>query len=267
MSLFQTMTGQPELSNTAIYGGLNSKNYLINGRYVLREKLKIIDRFYDPTYEALVERTVAAKGLSVPLIHFDEKTGNKITQYIPGVSYLKSPPTWKSLDLILQKIDDLHRLQTPIIKPFDGVKRLEYYRLLSRAESTGLDEASLLNDASAIERLFPSVLSHNDLVKGNMLFTEETLFLIDYEYAGYNSPLFDLISLISENDIQSPNLIQRMFNRYFSHQKSPTKVQFDRYMLFVDALWYYWAQAMYRQTKESIYLTIANSKRERLQRR
>ena len=35
-------------------------------------------------------------------------------------------------------------------------------------------------------------------VDGNILFTKENVYLIDYEYAADNDPLFDVMSFLSE---------------------------------------------------------------------
>lgn len=53
----------------------------------------------------------------------------------------------------------------------------------------------LLEDAAALERAAGPVslmLTHNDLLPANILRAPDRLWLIDWEYGGLNSPLFDL---------------------------------------------------------------------------
>jgi len=45
------------------------------------------------------------------------------------------------------------------------------------------------------------VFGHNDLLCGNLIDDGRRLWLIDYDYAGYSSPLFDLGNLCSNNDV------------------------------------------------------------------
>ncbi|NBP95332.1 MAG: choline kinase, partial [Gammaproteobacteria bacterium] len=42
---------------------------------------------------------------------------------------------------------------------------------------------------------------HNDLLAANFIDDGHRLWLIDWDYAGYNSPLFDLANLAANNEI------------------------------------------------------------------
>jgi thiamine kinase-like enzyme len=45
------------------------------------------------------------------------------------------------------------------------------------------------------------VFGHNDLLAANFIDDGEKIWLIDFDYAGFNSPLFDLSNLASNNDL------------------------------------------------------------------
>ena len=45
------------------------------------------------------------------------------------------------------------------------------------------------------------VFGHNDLLAANLLDDGDRLWLIDWEYAGFNTPLFDLGGLASNNEL------------------------------------------------------------------
>lgn len=47
------------------------------------------------------------------------------------------------------------------------------------------------------------VFGHNDLLAANWIDDGERLWLIDWDYAGFNSPLFDLANLASNNDLSA----------------------------------------------------------------
>lgn len=51
---------------------------------------------------------------------------------------------------------------------------------------------------------FDIVYGHNDLLPGNLLDDGNRLWLIDWEYAGFNTPLFDLGGLASNNELEEP---------------------------------------------------------------
>ncbi len=58
------------------------------------------------------------------------------------------------------------------------------------------------------------VFGHNDLLCGNFLDDGDRLWLIDFDYAGFNSPLFDLGGLASNNGL-SPQQEDWVLETYF----------------------------------------------------
>ncbi len=60
------------------------------------------------------------------------------------------------------------------------------------------------------------VFGHNDLLAANFIDDGDRLWLIDWDYAGFNSPLFDLANLASNNELtpdQEAALLQAYFGR------------------------------------------------------
>ena len=65
------------------------------------------------------------------------------------------------------------------------------------------------------------VYGHNDLLAANFIDDGSRLWLIDWDYAGYNSPLFDLANLASNNGLskdQEDWLLQHYFAAPVSDQ-------------------------------------------------
>ncbi len=58
------------------------------------------------------------------------------------------------------------------------------------------------------------VFGHNDLLAGNFIDDGERLWLVDWDYAGFNSPLFDLANLASNNSFTSADE-DRLLEDYF----------------------------------------------------
>lgn len=109
------------------------------------------------------------------------------------------------------------------------------------------------------------VLCHNDLVSGNLLFSKERLYLIDYEYAAMNDPLFDVISFLSENQIFDKELRQRFYLAYFNTQPDGLLLnQLKEWEIFEDVLWCTWAMMMAESRHEQVYLDIAEDKYQAL---
>ncbi len=92
----------------------------------------------------------------------------------------------------------------------------------------------LLNDllarAEILERSVGAidlVFGHNDLLAANFIDDGERLWLIDWDYAGFNSPLFDLANLASNNEYP-PELETRLLAAYFG--EAPGKGLMRRFL-------------------------------------
>jgi thiamine kinase-like enzyme len=75
----------------------------------------------------------------------------------------------------------------------------------------------LLREAAALEAAVGPVdivFGHNDLLPANFMHDGTRLWLIDWDYAGFNSPLFDLGGLAANNGL-TPGQEARMLETYF----------------------------------------------------
>ena len=76
----------------------------------------------------------------------------------------------------------------------------------------------LREKSAALEKAVGSidlVYGHNDLLAANFIDDGKRLWLIDWDYAGYNSPLFDLANLASNNGL-SPEQERWLLDHYFN---------------------------------------------------
>ncbi len=77
----------------------------------------------------------------------------------------------------------------------------------------------LLGIAADLEREVGAVdivYGHNDLLPTNFIDSGDRLWLIDWDYAGFNSPLFDLANLCSNNEVPAADemkLLESYFER------------------------------------------------------
>jgi thiamine kinase-like enzyme len=63
------------------------------------------------------------------------------------------------------------------------------------------------------------VFGHNDLLAANLIDDGTRLWLVDWEYGGFNSPLFDLGGLASNNEL-SPEQEAWLLEAYFEQPLS-----------------------------------------------
>ena len=93
----------------------------------------------------------------------------------------------------------------------------------ARLAKMGSAHAPLLPDlmrtAEALEEAVGPVhlvLGHNDLLPANILRGQGRLWLIDWEYGGFNSPLFDLAGLATNAGL-GPDQEREVLHQYFGH--------------------------------------------------
>ncbi len=81
----------------------------------------------------------------------------------------------------------------------------------------------LLDEAAQLERAvgrIEMVFGHNDLLPGNFLHDGARMWLIDWDYAGWGSPLFDLGGLAANNGLD-PAQEAWMLEAYFGTRPDP----------------------------------------------
>ena len=81
---------------------------------------------------------------------------------------------------------------------------------------------------------------HNDLLFGNFIDDGLRLWLIDWDYAGFNSPLFDLANLASNNEYSE--LLERQLLGFY-YEREASDILWKRYFamkcasLLREAMW------------------------------
>jgi thiamine kinase-like enzyme len=88
---------------------------------------------------------------------------------------------------------------------------------------------ALMEQAAVLERAVGAldlIFGHNDLLPANFLHDGARLWLIDWEYAGFNSPLFDLGAIANCGLSRAQE--ERMLTTYFDH--IPDDAVWHRYM-------------------------------------
>ena len=94
----------------------------------------------------------------------------------------------------------------------------DYARTLAAANSRMKAELprflALADELEAAQRPLPIVFGHNDLLPANFLDDGKRLWLIDFEYAGFNTAMFDLAGIAS-NAGMSAEESDALLNDYF----------------------------------------------------
>ncbi|MFY9237864.1 MAG: choline/ethanolamine kinase family protein [Roseovarius sp.] len=212
-------------------GGITNHNIRLRdqGRdYVVRLGADIPEHGILRWHELSLSRAAEAAGLS-PAVHHSEP-GVLVLEFIESEALSEddlhdAPTLMAATDLIA----DIHRkmpghLRGPILS-FWVFHILRDYAATLRAKGSRHISAlpALLEQADMLERAVGPVdlvLGHNDLLPANILRAPDRLWVIDWEYGGFNAPLFDLGGLASNCALERP-AEEAMLERYYGTPPTP----------------------------------------------
>ena len=174
--------------------------------------------------ETAASRAAAAAGLSPEVIH--QEPGALVLRFVDGrtleAADLEKPSSLERALTIVQRahVELPRRLRGPTLAFWVFHVIRDYLHTLRADESRLAGELPhFLAAAETLERAvgpIDVVFGHNDLLAANFLDDGERLWLIDWEYAGWGSPLFDLGGLASNNGLaadQEEWMLERYFGR------------------------------------------------------
>ncbi|MEM6677292.1 MAG: phosphotransferase [Pseudomonadota bacterium] len=207
-------------------GGITNLNLRLregDRRYVVRLGDDIPEHGVMRWNELAISRAAAEAGLAPEVIHAEQ--GVLVLAYVEGARPLAEAdvrdPAYlpRVLDLVARAHRDLGpALKGPVLAfwPFQVIRG--YAALLREAGSrhaVALPEMLSAADAlAAATGPVEVVIGHNDLLAANILDDGARLWLIDWEYGGLNTPLFDLAGLAGNNGLSEAQE-RAMLERYF----------------------------------------------------
>jgi thiamine kinase-like enzyme len=207
-------------------GGITNQNFTVEDRgrrYVVRVGSDILVHGVVRANELAASRAAYLAGLSPRVVHAEP--GILVLDFIEGRTF--TPEDVRNTANLERLVDMMRRCHRDIPQFLRGPAAMfwvfhvvrDYAHTLREANSR---HAPLLPDllASAV-RLEAAVgpievvFGHNDLLAANFIDDGHRLWLVDWEYAGFNSPLFDLGGLASNSEL-SPELADQALSLYFA---------------------------------------------------
>jgi hypothetical protein len=193
-------------------GGITNVNLTVRDggkRFVVRLGEDIEEHGVMRWNELAISKAAAMAGYSPQVIHHEP--GVLVLKFLDAVTFQEadvrnSRNLPRIIDLIKRVHSDLDGYITTYMTRLqaDGSS---HKHLLPKIQK----HATLLEDAVGKVDL---VIGHNDLLAANILDDGDRLWLIDWEYGGYNSPLFDLAGLASNNGLDEAQECA-MLEQYF----------------------------------------------------
>jgi thiamine kinase-like enzyme len=233
-------------------GGLTNKNYKVTtprGLFVLRVPGQGTSEYISRANEALAARITSEIGVNAPLVYFDAADGVQLTRYLDGALTM-NVERFKDLGSVRRAAQSLRRVHD-CGRPFNNRFELfamidEYLDILAKKDAPLPDgyhdvkrEAEVVRKALNARPL-PIVPCHCDPLAENFLDDGRQVFVIDWEYAGNNDPMWDLGD-VSVEAAFGPEQDEALLEAYFGGRPSANdRGRMVLYKAMCDLLWTLW---------------------------
>jgi len=221
---------QESVAPEPLAGGITNRNFLVRHRgerFFVRVGHDIPAHLISRANELTASRAAAAAGLSPKVVHCE--AGALVMPFIEGRTLTPEiaraqPMLSRILPLIQQcHYDVMPRLRGPVQMFWLPFLLRHYAAELADGTSIFMPHVprliSISDELHAVIGPIEIVFSHNDLLAANIIDDGARLWLIDWDYAGFNSPLFDLANLSSNNEL-APSEEAWLLDTYFEKPRS-----------------------------------------------
>jgi thiamine kinase-like enzyme len=204
-------------------GGLSNESWLVGdgaGRHVVRFGKDYPFHHVSRERETMTARAAHAAGFA-PQVHYAEP-GVMVTEFLGAKTYA-ADDVRANIGRIGEMIRSFHAEMPRHVSgagfmfwPFHVVR--DYARTLeaggSRMAHALPSWLALADELERAQVALPIVFGHNDLLPANFLDDGERLWLIDFEYAGFSTAMFDLAGVAS-NAGMSAEQADQLLATYF----------------------------------------------------
>lgn len=189
-------------------GGLSNHNYVVKDadkKYVVRIGGDVLTHNVMRFNEQNCGRAAQAIGIAPAQVYTEVDV--LVMDFIDGITF-DADMVQANIVRILDLLKRLHQAGTRAVRgPILGFSVFHvarhYKKLLDETECRRASELPRLMKISeelenAVGPIQPS-LCHNDLLAANFIDDGSNIWIIDWEHAGFNTPLFDLANMASNN--------------------------------------------------------------------
>jgi thiamine kinase-like enzyme len=231
-------------------GGMTNLVFKV-GEFGLRIPGKGTEEYINRANEAIMAREAARAGVSPEVLHADAATGVMVTRFVDGAETM-TPQSFREragsparAGKVFRRLHD-SGAQFPFrVELFAMID--DYLKVLSGKDVAlpagyhdVVREADRNVRAALAAHQLPLVACHCDPLCENFLDTRERMWIVDWEYAGMNDPLWDLGDLSVEAGFDAAQE-EEMMRAYFGGEPPPAeRGRVVIYKAMCDLLWTLW---------------------------
>ncbi len=248
MPIFAGATGV----TTTRLAGLTNINHLVvvgDDRFVVRLPGEGTSEYINRGEEEVAARSAAACGVNAEVIFFDATDGLMVTRFIDDSTTMDAEQ-FTDLGAVARAghaFRRLHSTAAPFATDFKLFPMIDEYKALLSSKGATLPHGyeTVQRQAERVRAALEDapvslVPCHCDPLCENFLDTGERMYIIDYEYAGNNDPMWDLGDLSVEGGF-APNQDEALLRAYFDGEPPPSqRGRMIGYKALCDLLWTLW---------------------------
>jgi thiamine kinase-like enzyme len=232
--------------------GLTNRNYKVtigNESFVLRIPGEGTSEYIDRRHEAVAARVAAEAGVNADVLFFDADDGLMLTRFVDGAVTMNAE-RFKDLGAVARAAKAFRRMHEcgqSFATEFNLFQKMDDYLEYLRRKQARIPDgyAEVQREAEAVRAALngrPPALRpcHCDPLAENFLDTGARTFIIDWEYAGNNDPMWDLGDVSVEADF-GLDQDAALLHAYFGDEPPAAQVgRMVMYKAMCDLLWTLW---------------------------
>ena len=216
---------------------MSNYNYKVDselGLLVVRVPGENADKFVSRKKELYHISLIEDLKINQEIIYLDVESGIKISKYVEG--QLINANNLENLELIKLFKNYHSLLSTFDYHPFLRIEEFESYCDNQSEEYFQLKEKLLYyKDYLQSQN---KVFCHNDSQPFNMILGSDQIYLLDWEYAGNNDPVYDLVCFSEDYGADNENISDDLLRSYFGEINFDLKKRKILWTIFQSLQWY-----------------------------
>lgn len=240
---------------TELKKGMTNRSFLFNcndRKYIMRIPGEGTDKLINRKQEANVYQKINNKHICDNIVYINPENGYKITEFIEGTRVC-DPLNIMDVKKCMSKLRSFHEMNLQVDHEFDLFRQIDFYESLwDGRKSIYKDYYQTKAHVMSLKPYIDSQpqkrgLTHIDAVPDNFLFStdpdqQETIRLIDWEYAGMQDPHVD-IAMFCIYSFYDKAQIDQTIQFYFENNcPNSTRIKIYCYIAVCGLLWSNWCE-------------------------
>lgn len=252
-------------------GGLTNKNYKLDTKtdaYVIRLPGEGTREMINRKDERICTELANEINIDSELLYFEDKSGIKIARYIENADTMNTEKVRKIEHMreIAETFKKLHTCGKSVPVIFNVFEKIEEYEAILRKSKGDFfweDYEDIKNQVYGLKQEVDEmdievVICHNDPLCENFIKGKDKMYLVDWEYAGMNDPMWDIADFFIEAEFNPDE--EKIFNSFYFGQdlngEDERRILINK--IFVDFLWSLWGKQRYSTGAD--FLEYANNR-------